>query len=47
VEIHWLTAFIDLPIDRFDLGAAFWQQVTESRRHCCVEGSGAGRSVRG
>lgn len=29
--IHWLTAFIDLPIDRFDLGAAFWQRVTESR----------------
>ena len=31
VEIHWLTAFIDLPIDGFDRGAAFWQRVTESR----------------
>ena len=27
-----MTAFIDLPVDRFEAGAAFWQQVTESRR---------------
>jgi hypothetical protein len=32
VEIRWLTAFIDLPVDRFELGTAFWQKVTESRR---------------
>jgi hypothetical protein len=32
VEIRWLTAFIDLPVDRFEVGAAFWQEVTESRR---------------
>jgi hypothetical protein len=31
VEIRWLTVFIDLPADRFDRGAAFWQKVTESR----------------
>lgn len=31
VSIQWLTAFIDMPVENFDLGAAFWQQVTETR----------------
>lgn len=31
VEIRWLTAFIDLPDDRFDIGTTFWRQVTDSQ----------------
>lgn len=30
MEIRWLTAFIDLPPDRFDAGVAFWCSVTGS-----------------
>jgi hypothetical protein len=31
VEIRWLTAFIDMPFENFDLGTAFWQRVTGTR----------------
>jgi hypothetical protein len=31
VEIRWLTCFIDMPTDRFDVGTVFWRQVTKSR----------------
>ncbi len=30
MEIRWLTAFLDLPTDRFDAGVAFWRAVTGS-----------------
>jgi len=30
MEIRWLTAFIDLPPDRFDAGVGFWRSVTGS-----------------
>lgn len=30
MDISWLTAFLDLPAGRFDDGAAFWCQVTDS-----------------
>lgn len=28
MTIRWLTAFIDLSVDRFDVGTRFWQQAT-------------------
>ncbi len=28
MTIRWLTAFIDLPVDTFDRGTAFWRRVT-------------------
>lgn len=32
MEVRWLTAFLDLPADRFDLGVTFWMAVTQTRR---------------
>jgi hypothetical protein len=29
--VHWVSAFIDAPPDRFDVSAAFWATVTDSR----------------
>lgn len=30
MEIRWLTAFIDMPADRFDAGTSFWRDITGS-----------------
>jgi hypothetical protein len=30
VKLQWLTAFVDLPADRFGAGSAFWQAVTNT-----------------
>jgi hypothetical protein len=32
VNIAWVTAFLDMPADRFEEGANFWQRVTGSTR---------------
>jgi predicted enzyme related to lactoylglutathione lyase len=32
MEIGWLTAFIDMPADRFEVGTRFWLDVTGSQR---------------
>lgn len=30
MDIRWLTAFLDLPADRFDAGVSFWRQATDA-----------------